>query len=501
MPVVSSKSRRPNLIVVLADDLGAWALGCEGNQEVITPHLDRLAREGIRFTNFFCASPVCSPARASILTGKMPSAHGVWDWLRAGSVDREALPAHLRNHPYFQDDQVAVQYLEGQQTYTQVMAEAGYDVALCGKWHLGDSLHPQCGFNDYWFTIARGGTQYMAPDVVEAGQVEIREGTYLTDLITEKALSYLSEKTPDSNPFYLAVHYTAPHSPWDEANHPQEVLDLYRDTVFEQVPHLPPHPDQVPSAPQPSETTSREDLLRGYYAAITAMDRGIGRLMDWAWAQPEPPLFLFLSDNGMNMGHHGIWGKGNGTFPANLYDTSVRVPCLLAWPGHFEAGCTLEGLYSQYDIAPTLLELLDLPKDMLTAYCPGRSFAEACQRGRDLTDFETEQRVVVYDEYGPSRMIRSLEDKLIVRTPYGPDAYYDLILDPEETVNRIDEPSYQERILLLRQQLSAWFAEHTDPALDGTKEAVKGFGQYDRGGHAASRWPRHGEIPEVFHKI
>ena len=147
--------KRPNLLFILTDDQGAWAMHCAGNADIQTPNLDRLAAQGTRFDNFFCASPVCSPARASILTGRIPSQHGVHDWIRSGSLDKKALGEHA-DHPYFASEDVPIQYLQGLTTYPDLLAQNGYTCALAGKWHLGDSMQPQHGFS-HWYTIGRGG--------------------------------------------------------------------------------------------------------------------------------------------------------------------------------------------------------------------------------------------------------------------------------------------------------------------------------------------------------
>ncbi len=157
--------QRPNVIFILTDDQGAWALGASGNQEVITPNLDRLAREGLYCPNFFCASPVCSPARASILTGMAPSQHGVHDWIRSGN-----LPAAQCPKP-FMDDNAAIEYLAGLPTYTQILADHGYVCGLAGKWHLGDSLHRQQGFR-YWHVIPYGGSDYYDAPILRDGAMD-----------------------------------------------------------------------------------------------------------------------------------------------------------------------------------------------------------------------------------------------------------------------------------------------------------------------------------------
>ncbi len=158
-------------------------------------------------------------------------------------------------------------------TYTDVLKENGYTCALAGKWHLGDSLVPQHGF-DRWFTIGRGGCYYYKADVVENGTIHF-ENRYITDVITDKALGWLAEFQGQEEPFYLSVHYTAPHDPWDEDQHPKEYVEMYRDCGFTATPDLPIHPNQIESAPYGTGEV-RKSLLRGYYAAITAMDANIG---------------------------------------------------------------------------------------------------------------------------------------------------------------------------------------------------------------------------------
>ena len=159
---------RPNIVMIMADDMGAWAMGCAQNKDVITPNIDALAEDGVLFENFFCASPVCSPARASVLTGTMPSVHGVHDWIRSGSLDKQTLGEYA-GHPYFASEGAPIQYLQGLITYPDLLAQNGYTCALAGKWHLGDSIHPQHGFSR-WYVIGRGGCLYNQADVVENGE-------------------------------------------------------------------------------------------------------------------------------------------------------------------------------------------------------------------------------------------------------------------------------------------------------------------------------------------
>ena len=480
--------RKPNLLFILTDDQGAWAMRCAGNGDIHTPNLDRLAARGTRFDNFFCASPVCSPARASILTGRIPSQHGVHDWIRSGSLDRKALGEYA-SHPYFASEDVPVRYLEGLITYPDLLAERGYQCALAGKWHLGDSMNPQHGFS-HWYTIGRGGCLYNQADVIEDGALHF-ETRYITDLITEHALGYLDELAGGDAPFYLSVHYTAPHDPWDEDQHPAEFFDLYRDCSFTATPDEPLHPNRIPTAPG-GTGEERKRLLCGYYAAVSAMDAGVGRLLDrlGELGIAEDTIVIFTADNGMNMGHHGIWGKGNGTFPFNLFDTAVKVPFLACWPGHIPENRVTSSMCSHYDIIQTLNELLDLGAK-LPGDLPGKSFADVLLGGED-----TDNHIVILDEYGNSRMIRTREWKYIHRFPYGPHELYHLSEDPDERGNLADCPAYAPIREELLDRLQKWYDQYADPAVDGSREAVTGFGQMRRCGVYSGGKPVYASSPK-----
>lgn len=466
--------KQPNILFILSDDQGAWAMHCAGNSDIITPNLDRLAAQGARFDNFFCVSPVCSPARASILTGTIPSVHGVMDWLAGGNLDA-SLP-EIQGKPVFQNETQPIRYLDHLTAYTDLMAQAGYTCALSGKWHLGDSLTPQHGFSR-WYTIARGGCSYVQPEMVKDGHVTF-ENRYITDLIGEDARRNLRDLSQQEAPFYLSVHFTAPHDPWAQEQHPQEIWDLYEDCDFKATPDLPIHPWQAAHW-LAATGEKRKRQLRGYYTAITAMDRQIGLLLDEldALGIADNTLVIFTGDNGMNLGQHGVWGKGNGTFPLNMYDSSVKVPCLMAWPRHIAPGTVFRELYSHYDLFPTFIDLLGLSGQVRQAL-PGQSFAHLFQgQAEKSTD-----AVIIMDEYGPVRMIRDQDWKLVMRYPYGPNELYHIKEDIDEEHNLYDDPAYREKRTQLRCRLESWFLKYVDPAMDSTREAVTGNGQLARAG-------------------
>lgn len=473
--------KNKNVVFILADDMGAWSLGSAGNTEIITPNLDKMANGGMRFENFFCTSPVCSPARASILTGLLPSCHGVHDWIRSGNI-KKSVADKIKNVDgrYECESETAIDYLSEFDTYTKKFADNGYNCALSGKWHLGDSITPKQGFTK-WYTIGMGGCLYMKPDMVENGKIEIKE-EYVTHLITDKAITYLDELSKDNKPFYLSVHYTAPHSPWDSSNHPKEYLDLYKNCPCNSCPKEKLSELQVNSSPYATNEDERREHIRGYYASITAMDKGIGKILDKLedLGVAEDTLIIFTSDNGVSMGHHGTWGKGNSTIPLNLFDTNVKVPFIAYQKGNTPKVNVPQGLYSHYDIYSTLLEYADIEYEK-NELSPGRSFYNLING-----DVEDSKRNSVYviDEYGPVRMVRDQEYKYVHRYPYGPDELYNIKIDKEEKNNiivdskeRKNSNKAKEIIQNMDKNLSDKFLKYSTPQMDALKYPIYGKGQ------------------------
>lgn len=442
---------KPNIVFILSDDQGAWALGCAGNPDVRTPHLDRLAASGVRCENFFCTSPVCSPARASLFTGKIPSQHGVHDWIAAGNMGEDA-----------------IEYLSGQTAFTDVLADNGYTCGMSGKWHLGKSEQPQKSFK-HWFVHERGGGPYYGAPMIRDGE-RVTEDGYITDVITNDGIDFIRAHADQNEPFYLSVHYTAPHDPWI-GQHPQHLVDSYADCEFSSTPQEETHPWSIPNAPGADHP---RESLQGYYASITAMDDNIGRILDTLeeTGVRDNTLVIFLSDNGFNCGHHGIWGKGNGTYPQNMYDTSVKVPAIWSQPGRIAAGVVTDELISGYDVMPTLLDYTgfayyvpdDLPGESMVPILEGRTTG-----GRD--------QVVIYDEYGPVRMIRTKRWKYVHRYPDGPHELYDLQHDPSESANKIADAQYEPLVEKMRAQMEQWFDTYAEPEMVGVDQPVTGLGQ------------------------
>lgn len=450
--MASRNVKKPNIVFILSDDQGAWAMGCAGNKYIQTPNMDRLAATGMMFENSYCASPVCSPARASILTGKMPSQHGVQDWIRLGHYGENAMD-----------------YLKGQVTLPEILKKHGYECAISGKWHLGDVGSVENRFPDHAYIHLKGAGHYYDAPMIRNGEL-IQEPRYVTDCITDDAVDYLGQTSQTDAPFYLSVHYTAPHAPWID-EHPQELMDLYRDCSFDDIPQGFIHEDAI----YRYEKEDARQALIGYYAAITGMDRGVGKIVDKLeeLGLRENTVVIFCADNGFNCGHHGIWGKGNGTRSLNMFDTSIKVPFLISRPGHIKAGAISKAMISQYDYFHTLLELAGAENPYQGDEVPGKSFLPVLC-GEEGAGHEI---LVVYDEYGPVRMVRTAQWKYVHRYETGKHELYYLCEDPQEERNLYGAPDTEETVRTLRASLFDWFAKYTDPVNDGAKQPVRGNGQ------------------------
>lgn len=463
--------KSPNFIVIMTDDQGPWARG-RTMPELITPVLDQLGAEGHEMTRFFCASPVCSPARATLATGRMPSAHGVHDWLRGDNSG---------------NDTTGVHYLENFSTTAQLLNQSGYTCAHSGKWHLGDARQPAPGFT-HWYSHRDGGGPYFGAPVIEDG-VQHSEGGYITHAITENARKMLDHLTEQAEPFFLQVNYTAPHAPWTPSNHPQKYLDLYKDCDFPSIPREEPH-EWFNWGHTELADGLRNPIggLIGFCASLTAVDEGVGQLLEVLDHKGvrEDTYVIFMSDNGFSCGHHGIWGKGNGTEPLNVWDNSILVPFIINRPGTIAP--TLDStMTSAASLHSTILELAGAPAptDPLIA---GESFAArlvptAAQGETNDVGLAKDPAaaamtsIVIFDEYGGTRMIRTESHKYVVRYGDAPCELYDLIADPQESVNLFGNETFSAIQNELAEQLHAWFAKHSQREYDGFARPVTGMGQ------------------------
>ncbi|MGJ6980695.1 sulfatase-like hydrolase/transferase [Aestuariimicrobium soli] len=441
-----------NFVIIQTDDQGPWAMP-HRMPELVMPHLATLLEESLELEQFHCASPVCSPARASLLTGRTPSAHGVHDWL-VGGRNPQARPDH---------------YLDGQPTTPEVLARAGYQCAMVGKWHVGDSRQPAPGF-EHWWAHRYGGGAYKNAPIWAADGSEATEPRYLTDAITEEALGYLAERDRE-RPFYLQVNYTAPHTPWGADQHLADDLALYADCTFDSVPREDRHEWAKNRDDFDADFADPLPALRGYCASLTAVDRGLGRIRAALAEQgvAGETVVVYLSDNGFACGHGGIWGKGNGTWPLNFFDSSVRVPCVAHVPGGRTGRSA--ALLSATGLHPTLCELAGVTPDE-DRWAAAESFADVLLGERE----SGEEVVVVHSEYGGGRMITDGRWKYVARAD-GSAELYDREHDPGERVNLAGVPASAPVEERWRVRLEEWFAEHERAGASGWDRPVSGYGQ------------------------
>jgi arylsulfatase A-like enzyme len=396
----------PNVVVVMADDHGQWCAGPYGNDEVRTPAMDYLANTGVVMENAFCPSPVCSPARASFFTGRRPSQHGIHDWL----------------HP----DESGPQWLAGEVTLPELLADAGYDTGLSGKWHCGE------GYERRAFDLVQNMRQ---------GDWERPKFSVARDRkITDGAIDFLRRDRAE-DPFFLFVGYTATHGPHD--GEPPYLVEQYRDATFEDVPDDVTYPfGALTSSSRWPDREARDEARAQYYAAVESIDAGLGRLLQELDRQDdlEDTIVVYTSDHGRNCGHHGLWGKGNATQPPNVVEESIRVPLLLGGTTDVFPNQRRTAMVDHCDLFETVIDVAGVrdarPDDR--PY-PGSSYAPLLFDAEPDPDW----RSVQICEYGSLRMARTQRYKLVRRSPDGPDECFDLEDDPRETTDVIDDPDYR----------------------------------------------------------
>lgn len=323
---------KPNLVFILADDLGYSDLGCYGNRYYETPHIDRMAAEGMRFTNGYTAGPNCQPTRAALITGQYGPRTGVYT---VGSIER--FPWRTRPlRPVDNAEKLPLNTI----TLAQALKNAGYKTALFGKWHLGEDPehHPSArGFDE---AITSAGQHFNFKTVPPT---PYPEGTYLADFLTDKAVDFIRRHA--DRPFFLCLHHFAVHSPY------QAKPELVR--RFESKPPVGGHKDPV------------------YAAMITSLDESVGRVLATLkeLGLDEKTLVIFTSDNG-GVGGYERLGIVGGSVTDNaplrggkgmLYEGGIRVPYIFRWPGKIPPGTVCDVPIHSVDLFPTLLELAQAP--------------------------------------------------------------------------------------------------------------------------------------------
>lgn len=445
-----------NIVFIMTDNQGAWTLGCYGNPDIRTPHIDRIAGQGIRFANAYCVNSVCSPSRATYLTGLIPSQHGVHCYLGSEKPDAQMGPDAYCTIGEFV-------------TLPRLLADSGRVCGLSGKWHLGDSLHPQEGFT-YWFTKPKGHTHtFYGAEAIWNEQV-YTEPRYYTDAITEHAIDFLDRHHDD--PFFLFVAYNGPYGLGEHMTQPHQNRHTayYADKDLPGFPREPIHP----WLKQNRQIINNPVSIRGYAAAVSGVDDGVGAILDTLTRHglDEDTLVIFTADQGLCGGHHGMWGMGDHSRPIHTYEEAIHIPLIFRHPSRIPEGTVFEGRTCNYDFFPSLLEYIGMADKVPSAPAlPGTSYAGALQ-GRDIPWDNT-----IFHEFENVRMVRNDAWKYTWRYPDGPDELYDMQRDPGERKNLVDDTRYATAVQDLRAQIAAFFNRYADPKYDLWKSGTSKAGR------------------------
>jgi arylsulfatase A-like enzyme len=442
---------RPNFLFILSDDHAAHAISCYGSRINQTPHLDRIATGGMRLDNCFCTNSICTPSRATILTGTYNHVNGCTT--------------------------LATKWDNRQTTYASLLREAGYQTALVGKWHLGiGPEHCPTGF-DYW-SVLPGQGLYHDPEFIEMGPdggTRLKADGYVTDIITDRALDWLGRRDAD-RPFALMVHHKCPHRSWepddkharmyddvdipepasfhdDHSGHARAArearMTIEYDLLERDVKGSPP----ADLTPEQRKSWLYQRYIKDYLRCVASMDDNIGRLIDYLQAEGlwENTVVVYTSDQGFFLGDHGWYDK------RFMYEESLRMPFVISYPKLVRPGSVNGDIVLNVDFAQTFLDLagVEAPDAM-----QGRSFRPLL-RGQTPDDWRRsfyyrywmhgDQPHNVCSHYG----VRTLDHKLIYYysdhcnqpgargLPRPPEwELFDLNADPLELKSVYDDPAY-----------------------------------------------------------
>ena len=398
---VAAEKRPPNVIVILADDLGYPDISlCDG--WVSTPHIDRLAGEGMTLTDFHSNSSVCSPTRAAFLTGRYQQRVGIVDVIVGAKEPDQGLPASTT-------------------TLAGVFQKNGYATAIFGKWHLGyqDRYNPvRHGFDEF-VGFLNGGADYHQHQDWRNGLKKEDISGYSTDIITRKSVDFI--KRHKGKPFFLAVGYIRPHVPLVA---PEKYFDQYQaealtlpDQVEDDLADVPRFGQVRVGARTGTDTDAkRKQVLQAYYASVSFMDAQVGRLLDALEQQglADNTLIVFMSDHGYHLGEHDFWQK------LSLHEESARIPMIAAGPG-IEPGKRWGGLMEAVDVYPSLCVFAGLP---IPEHCVGL----------DMVSAKQDPRKTAYSMTNRGDLIRT-DRWAYMRYQDGAEELYDMQADPKQFKN------------------------------------------------------------------
>jgi len=445
---IEAKNPPINIVFIMTDNQGAWTHGCYGNQDIKTQNIDRLAKEGIRYTQALSSNPVCSPTRATFLTGLLPSQHGIHSFL-----DQK-----------YQMGPEAYNAISEFTTLPEVLNEAGYVCGLTGKWHLGDNLNPGKGFS-YWVTKPEGGTSgFYEKEVIENGKVRIEEG-YTTDFWTKKAIKFI--ETNKEKPFFLLLTYNGPYGLNNKVMlHPasNRWAEYYKDKHFKSFPADRIHPWQDANKGFHNKQISMER----YASEVSGIDDGVGKVIETLehLGLDSNTLVIYTADQGWMGGQNGLWGMGDHTLPIAAHELMMKIPLIFWQPGVIKADQTSDLLVSNYDLMPSLLSYLGLEDKMpIEPKSPGRDFSFDLM-GKSNPDWENE----IFYEMERTRAIRNTNWKYVARYPNGPFELYNMTIDPQERFNMFGQPGSAEKANKLADELDVFFTKYANPEFNVWKK-------------------------------
>ncbi|MEK6262734.1 MAG: sulfatase [Planctomycetota bacterium] len=423
---------RPNIVFILIDDLRWDALGCTGHPFIKTPNIDRIATEGATFRNAFVTTPLCLPSRASFLTGQYPHTHGV-----TGTADHRARSYELP-------------------TFPRLLQPAGYETAFMGKWHIGDIDGPRPGF-DRWVSFKSQG-EYVDP-TINADDKASKVSGYLTDILTEHAVEFIQR--PRDKPFLLCLAHKAVHAPFIPAERHKH---LFADVPIVRAPSAKDTWEGKPVlrrpgiklSPKDPDVHSSDEMIRHQLRCLMAVDESVQRLFDTLerTQQLDQTLIVFTSDNGYFWGEHDLGGKHGP------YEEALRIPLLMRYPKLIKPGTTLDQFALSIDLAPTLLELANVPAPDTMQ---GRSLLPLLKGNTAgaRTSFLAEFFLGNGTNRFPSwQAVRTERWKYIRYTDLPEmDELYDLQADPMEMKNRIADPRSATTLVDLKAELERLLKE------------------------------------------
>ena len=464
----------------MCDEMRHDSLGLASEGYVQTPNLDALAKEGIFFRSAYCASPVCSPARACWFTGLYPHATG-----------------QLRNYGPGVQDQPGCRMRNDAVTIADVLSEAGYRCGNVGVWHLGNDERPQHGFNDAWciyrylpkdipdplfsyFQQEGIPNPYKSdwpnkvrfgPNSLPFGQIDdIRQNR--TTWTIDRAIDFLDASAAHSDPFFLLCGVKDPHP---EMLVTPQLLDLYPesdvplpDSRHDPLDGKPAYQERAKFRIPPGSLSDADyrRMFRHYYALVTHIAAQVGRLLNHLdeLGQRENTIVVFNSDHGELLGDHGFVEK------CMMYESSVRVPQILAWPAGLASGQEITTPVGGVDLMPTLLDFAGAP---IPDPIDGRSFADALRRNEEPAATPIFAEIASQEAiYGSSRTDEDLSAHVMllddswkyVWNRHDIDELYNLDSDPNEMDNLATVPDHTSRIDTMRNQISD-IVRHTGPGL------------------------------------